>query len=288
MRRKQRSRFRGAAPVSPRKVRFSADRETPHPRAPRSPAQGSDHGLPGWPRRAGSPAPRTPRSGATELIVPRHRRVRRPQLPRRRLPMGPGSTASTRRAPAKEPTAEGRLSAGSHDLSRRTRPGGRGPSPHGLTGFLAGRSLRHATNGSGRRPLRGPADIVTVLETKQNLSSNVNVDVYVGRALDRSVKYGMRCSAISLSDRNPGDVSLFVYDNDTFIVESFLPETVDAKISLDPRFGRIRELTTGEELAGQSGGAAGGFGGFGASGRKRTVVPVKIKPHSYLVFSARP
>ena len=87
---------------------------------------------------------------------------------------------------------------------------------------------------------------------------------------------------------SPGDVSLFVYDNDTFIVESFLPETVDVRISLDPRFGRIRELTTGEEFAGQSGGAAGGFGGFGMSGGKRTVVPVKIKPHSYLVFSARP
>ena len=87
---------------------------------------------------------------------------------------------------------------------------------------------------------------------------------------------------------SPGDVSLFVYDNDTFIVESFLPETVDVRISLDPRFGRIRELTTGEEFAGQSGGAAGGFGGFGMSGGKRTVVPVKIKPHSYLVFSALP
>ena len=87
---------------------------------------------------------------------------------------------------------------------------------------------------------------------------------------------------------SPGDVSLFVYDNDTFIVESFLPETVDVKISLDPRFGRIRELTTGEEIAGQAGSAAGGFAGFGMSGGKRTVVPVKVKPHSYLVFSARP
>jgi hypothetical protein len=87
---------------------------------------------------------------------------------------------------------------------------------------------------------------------------------------------------------SPGDVSLFVYDNDTFIVESFLPETVDVRISLDPRFGTIRELTTGEEFAGQSGSAAGGFGAFGLSGGKRTVVPVKIKPHSYLVFSAKP
>ena len=87
---------------------------------------------------------------------------------------------------------------------------------------------------------------------------------------------------------SPGDVSLFVYDNDTFIVESFLPETVDVRISLYPRFARIRELTTVEEFAGQSGGTSGGFGGFGMYGGKRTVVPVKIKPHSYLVFSARP
>jgi hypothetical protein len=86
---------------------------------------------------------------------------------------------------------------------------------------------------------------------------------------------------------SPGDVSLFVYDNDTFIVESFLPETVDVRISLDPRFARIQELITGEEFAGQSGSAAGGFGGFGASGGKRTGIQIKIKPHSFLVFSAK-
>ncbi len=87
---------------------------------------------------------------------------------------------------------------------------------------------------------------------------------------------------------SPGDVGLFVYDNNTFIVESFLPETVDVRISLDPRFAKIKELTTGDEFTGQSGGAPGGFGGFGMTGGKRTVIPVKIKPHSYLVFSAGP
>jgi hypothetical protein len=84
---------------------------------------------------------------------------------------------------------------------------------------------------------------------------------------------------------SPGDVSLFVYDNDTFIVESFLPEKVDIQLSLDPRYARIQEVTTGQELTGKAGGFAGGFG-FGMSGSKRLVYPIQIKPHSYRVFSA--
>jgi hypothetical protein len=86
---------------------------------------------------------------------------------------------------------------------------------------------------------------------------------------------------------SPGDVSLFVYDNSTFIVESFLPESVDVRISLDPQFTRIREVTTGQEFSGQSSGGAGGFAGFGMPASKRTVIPIQIKPHSYRVFSAK-
>ncbi len=85
---------------------------------------------------------------------------------------------------------------------------------------------------------------------------------------------------------SPGDVSLFVYDNNTFIVESFLPESVDVQISLEPRFTRIQELTTGQEFSGKPGGSAGGFG-FGMSGSQRTIYPIQIKPHSYRAFIAK-
>ncbi len=85
---------------------------------------------------------------------------------------------------------------------------------------------------------------------------------------------------------SPGDVSLFVYDNNTFIVESFLPDPVDIKISLDPRFTKIQEVTTGQEFTGQASGGAGGFGGFGMPMSKRMLYPVQLKPHSYRVFSA--
>jgi len=87
---------------------------------------------------------------------------------------------------------------------------------------------------------------------------------------------------------SPGDVSLFVYDNDTFIVESFLPDSVDIRLSLDPRYGKIRDLISGQEFEGKSGGAPGGFFGFGAGSEKRLTYPVRIKPHSYRVFSAAP
>jgi hypothetical protein len=88
----------------------------------------------------------------------------------------------------------------------------------------------------------------------------------------------------------PGDVSLFLYDNNSFIVESFLPEGVDVRISADPRFARIQDLVSGQELSGQAPSTppGGGFGFFGTGGGNRMMYPVQIKPHSYRVFSARP
>jgi len=85
---------------------------------------------------------------------------------------------------------------------------------------------------------------------------------------------------------SPGDVSLFVYDNDTFIVESFLPENIDVRLSLDPRHGKIRDLISGIEYSGESAGAGGGLFGFGRSAEKRLTYPIQIKPHSYRVFKA--
>jgi hypothetical protein len=83
----------------------------------------------------------------------------------------------------------------------------------------------------------------------------------------------------------PGDVSLFVYDNDTFIIESFLPESVNVQVSLDPKYSKIREITTDQTISGRSG-MTGGFGLFGSGSTKRMQFPVPIKPHSYRVFSA--
>jgi hypothetical protein len=82
---------------------------------------------------------------------------------------------------------------------------------------------------------------------------------------------------------SPGDVSLFAYDNNTFIVESFLPEETEVRITLDPKQVKIHDLISGEELAGKVGGGGGGFGFFGGGGNRATY-SIKIKPHSYRAF----
>ena len=49
----------------------------------------------------------------------------------------------------------------------------------------------------------------------------------------------------------PSMVSLFVYDNDKFIVESFAEEPVQARIVTEKRIAKLRDMETGQELAGQ-------------------------------------
>ncbi|OGC09558.1 hypothetical protein A2V82_06930, partial [candidate division KSB1 bacterium RBG_16_48_16] len=49
----------------------------------------------------------------------------------------------------------------------------------------------------------------------------------------------------------PSQVALFVYDNDTFIVESFLPEQTDIRIVVDSRFSKLRNSVSGEQLSGE-------------------------------------
>ena len=71
----------------------------------------------------------------------------------------------------------------------------------------------------------------------------------------------------------PSQVSLFVYDNDTFIVESFRESMGPARIVTDKRISRLRDLVTGRELAGQPRGDAMVFDTF-------------VRPGAYSVFGA--
>ena len=72
----------------------------------------------------------------------------------------------------------------------------------------------------------------------------------------------------------PSMVSLFVYDNDKFIVESFAEETVQVRVITDKRIARIRDLETGEDLAGQQQGAT-------------TVFEMPLTRGTYRVLSAQ-
>ncbi len=72
----------------------------------------------------------------------------------------------------------------------------------------------------------------------------------------------------------PSRVSLFVYDNDKFIVESFQENPVpNARVITDQRITKLRDMLTGQVLTGMPQGAT-------------TVFTTPLVPGSYRVFSA--
>jgi len=71
----------------------------------------------------------------------------------------------------------------------------------------------------------------------------------------------------------PSRVSLFVYDNDRFIVESFQENPVEARIITDKRIAKLRDVVSGAELSGQQ--SAGG-----------TMFTTKLERGAYRVFAA--
>ena len=81
----------------------------------------------------------------------------------------------------------------------------------------------------------------------------------------------------------PAQVSLFAYDNGTFIVESFLPDETDVKVAVAGGFTKIRNLVTGTVTTGEmEAQRSGRFGG----GDSRMTFTVHLPPHSYAVFAA--
>jgi hypothetical protein len=89
---------------------------------------------------------------------------------------------------------------------------------------------------------------------------------------------------VSVHIEGPAQVSLFIYDNGTFIVESFLPENVNIKVITDKQTSKLSNILTGEEIIGKDGQDGRIWG------RERDEVKtfdVTIKPHSFLVFQGK-
>jgi hypothetical protein len=79
----------------------------------------------------------------------------------------------------------------------------------------------------------------------------------------------------------PSQVALFAYDNNTFIVESYLPTETDVTISVTGEFANLRNLITGAEIPAEASGE-----GRWQSGADRVSFRVHLLPHSYSVFTA--
>jgi hypothetical protein len=80
---------------------------------------------------------------------------------------------------------------------------------------------------------------------------------------------------------SPAQVALFIYDNDTIIVESFLDDDVDVRLVLDECFTQLRDILSGEIFSGKA--------LLNKDGHRmgKTGYAVSIKPHSFRVFRAK-
>jgi hypothetical protein len=89
---------------------------------------------------------------------------------------------------------------------------------------------------------------------------------------------------IKVRMEGPAQVSLFVYDNGTCIVESFLPETVQVKIVTDKQIGKLTNILTHEEFVGKG---EQSHQIWGREKEETMTFDVTLKPHSYIVFQGK-
>ncbi len=84
----------------------------------------------------------------------------------------------------------------------------------------------------------------------------------------------------------PSQIALFMYDNNTFIVENFLAKEAEVKISALGNFTKLENLQTGETLAKEAQPELRRQRNNGANaGENRSSFKVHVAPHSYEVFT---
>ena len=88
---------------------------------------------------------------------------------------------------------------------------------------------------------------------------------------------------LEVTIEGPSEVSLFVYDNRSFIIESFQDEPVDVQVILGPEFSEITGIATGETETGRFREAP-SFRNR-KFGKDVNVFEVHLKPHSFKAFS---
>ena len=143
--------------------------------------------------------------------------------------------------------------------------------------------VRAMANG-GATPLllmdRYSNGVLYVLTIPDNLADLYRLPPAATSALKN---YLMRGFPVRLD--GPSRVALFAYDNHTFIVESFLPTETDVKVSATGDFSKLRNLVTGEEIAGRAPEQPMSFGGRQpAFVENREFFNLHLLPHSYAVF----
>lgn len=89
---------------------------------------------------------------------------------------------------------------------------------------------------------------------------------------------------LSIHLEGPSQVSLFVYDNGTFIIESYLPEPVAVKVVVNKPVSKLIDLLSNEILLGTD---TTSNRIWGRENKDVTIFEMKIKPHSFRVFQSK-
>jgi hypothetical protein len=79
----------------------------------------------------------------------------------------------------------------------------------------------------------------------------------------------------------PSKVSLFAYDNGSFIVESYNPDPVTVKIVVNNSSAKLKDILNNEVLTGN---ASTGNRIWGRDKTDVSTFEITVKPHSYRVF----
>jgi hypothetical protein len=83
----------------------------------------------------------------------------------------------------------------------------------------------------------------------------------------------------------PSQVSLFAYDNDTFVVESYLPTQASVKVTVSGEFSKLRNLETGEVIGSYVPEPSKGFRRRRPDATPRSHFLVPMQPHSFAAFA---
>ena len=89
---------------------------------------------------------------------------------------------------------------------------------------------------------------------------------------------------LKVSIEGPGNISLYLYDNNTMIIESFLPETVNVNVLVPKPYTTLTDLLTDEQMRVSTTTTTQAQPRSNRRGPERSSFAVSIKPHSYRVF----
>jgi len=118
--------------------------------------------------------------------------------------------------------------------------------------------------------------ILYVLTIPESFTDLYNLPVEVLNRIRQTL-----CRDMVVRLEGPGKVSLFVYDNDTFIVESFLNEPIDVRVVTNDRLTTLIDLVNNQTVTASSS-PQGPWGRI--PGRR---FDVALPPHSYRVFKGQ-